>query len=304
MSSAPADLAGGLEALYRAYNRRRFVHPDPLEFLYLYPAPEDQEIVGLVSACLAYGRVTQILASVVRVLEMMKDGSSPGSPRAWLETARPADITARLESFAHRFTTGAEMAALLVGIKRAVARHGTLERLFAGGAGRGDETTLPALAAFVADLRALSGGPCPSLLSSPADGSACKRLNLFLRWMSRKDAVDPGPWAARLPRERLVVPLDTHLFRIAGALRMTSRRQADLKTALEVTDAFRSLRPRDPVRYDFALTRLGIRRGRDDGEPPAHRLECDLIAAAGGPRRAASRRTAVGRLPQPQAPEK
>jgi uncharacterized protein (TIGR02757 family) len=100
--------------------------------------------------------------------------------------------------------------------------------------------------------------------------------------MSRRDAVDPGPWARSLPKEKLVVPLDTHLFRIARALGMTARRSADLKTALEVTAAFRGLRPRDPVRYDFALTRLGIRRGRDDGEPPAARLERELIAAARG----------------------
>ncbi len=295
MSPAPAGLAESLEALYRAYNRRRFVHPDPLEVLYLYSAPEDQEIAGLISACLAYGRVAQILASVSRVLEAMGGGPSGASPRAWLEASSPADIRARLAGFTHRFTTGAEMAALLVGVKRVIARHGTLERLFIKGLRRGDRTALPALAAFVEELRARSGGPCPSLLSSPEDGSACKRLNLYLRWMGRRDAVDPGPWGKSLPREKLVVPLDTHLFRVAGALGMTARRQADLKTALEVTAAFGALRPRDPVRYDFSLTRLGIRRGCNDGEPAA-RLECQLLEAARGP--------LPGSRPQPQTREK
>jgi uncharacterized protein (TIGR02757 family) len=82
-------------------------------------------------------------------------------------------------------------------------------------------------------------------------------LNLYLRWMVRRDRVDPGPWRT-VARARLVVPLDTHMFRIARALGLTRRRQADLKTAVEITQAFALHSPRDPVRYDFCLTRLGI----------------------------------------------
>ncbi len=149
------------------------------------------------------------------------------------------------------------MAALLTGIKRAMAVHGSLERLFAAGLSRGDATVLPALARFVGELRSSAGSALPSLLPSPADGSACKRLNLFLRWMVRRDAVDPGPWTT-VPASRLVVPLDTHMFRIARGLGLTQRRQADLKSALEITAGFRALRPEDPVRYDFCLTRLAL----------------------------------------------
>ena len=118
---------------------------------------------------------------------------------------------------------------------------------------------LPALALFVERLRAAAGGhaACPSLLSSPEDGSACKRLNLYLRWMVRRDRVDPGPWRT-VPRSKLVVPLDTHMFRIARALGLTRRRQANLATAVEITRGFARYSPRDPVRYDFCLTRLGI----------------------------------------------
>ena len=116
---------------------------------------------------------------------------------------------------------------------------------------------LPALARFVGELRSYAGSVLPSLLPSPADGSACKRLNLFLRWMVRKDAVDPGPWTS-VPGAKLVVPLDTHMFRIARGLGLTPRRQADLKIALEITAGFRAIRPDDPVRYDFSLTRLAL----------------------------------------------
>ncbi len=137
--------------------------------------------------------------------------------------------------------------------------HGSLEALFAAGMKRSHDTVLPGLEMFVEKLRRAAGGTgaCPSLLSSPADGSACKRLNLYLRWMVRSDKVDPGPWR-RVPRSKLVVPLDTHMFRIARALGLTRRRQANLATAIEITRAFARHSPRDPVRYDFCLTRLGI----------------------------------------------
>ncbi|MGA2377973.1 MAG: TIGR02757 family protein [Spirochaetia bacterium] len=253
------DVKAGLASLYRRYNRREFVHPDPLELVYDYAAPEDQEIAGLVSACLAYGRVAQILASVARVLEVMGSAGTRGSPHAFLGRATDRELRDLFRSFKHRFTPGAEIAALLIGVKRTIVGHSSLEALFAAGMKRGDDTVLPALALFVERLRISAGGPraCPTLLSSPADGSACKRLNLYLRWMVRRDKVDPGPWH-KVARSKLVVPLDTHMFRIARALGLTHRRQANLRTAVEITQAFARHSPRDPVRYDFCLTRLGI----------------------------------------------
>jgi uncharacterized protein (TIGR02757 family) len=96
-------------------------------------------------------------------------------------------------------------------------------------------------------------------------GSACKRLHLFLRWMARKDEVDPGVWSGLDPA-RLMIPLDTHMFRIARTLELTRRKQADMRAALEITEAFRTICPEDPARYDFSLTRLGIREGVDIGD--------------------------------------
>jgi uncharacterized protein (TIGR02757 family) len=253
------DIKAGLASLYRRYNRWEYVHPDPLELVYDYAAPEDQEIAGLLSACLAYGRVAQILVSVARVLDLMGSDGTRASPHAWLGRATDRELRDAFRSFKHRFTTGAEMAALLIGVKRTIAEYGSLEELFAAGMKRNDDTVLPGLTLFVERLRICAGGPnaCPSLLSSPSDGSACKRLNLYLRWMVRRDRVDPGPWRKVAPA-RLIVPLDTHMFRIARALGLTERRQANLRTAVEITRAFSRHSPRDPVRYDFCLTRLGI----------------------------------------------
>ncbi len=95
------------------------------------------------------------------------------------------------------------------------------------------------------------------LLPSPGKGSACKRLNLFLRWMVRSDDVDPGGWSG-VDAGKLIVPLDTHMHRMGLEVGLTRRKQADMQAALEVTRAFRTIAPEDPVRYDFALTRLGI----------------------------------------------
>ncbi|MCK4719805.1 DUF2400 family protein, partial [bacterium] len=103
-----------------------------------------------------------------------------------------------------------------------------------------------------------SGRKFPHLLPDPGKGSACKRMNLYLRWMVREDDVDPGGWG-KVSRSRLLVPLDIHMFRICSMLNLTCRKQANLLTVMEITNAFREINPDDPVKYDFAITRLGIR---------------------------------------------
>ena len=126
----------------------------------------------------------------------------------------------------------------------------------------GETMVVPALIRFVGQLRRRARLPRNYLLPDPSQGSACKRLCMFLRWMLRKDAVDPGPWNGLSPLltpDKLVVPLDTHMHRISTLLGFTRRRTPNLAMALEVTEAFKVLVPRDPLRYDFALTRLGIR---------------------------------------------
>lgn len=243
-----------LGELYARYNRRAYVSPDPLQFLYAYDDPADREIVGLVASSLAFGRVPQILASVTRVLDRLPN------PAADVRRAGRAEWRRRLRGFRHRFVTGEDVSDLLYAAGRLLERHGSLEACFTNGHDPSDATVLPALTAFVGALRRESGRRS-YLLPSPDDGSACKRLHLYLRWMVRRDDVDPGAWA--VPASKLIVPLDTHMHRIARALGLTARRAADGRTALEVTAAFRAMTPEDPVRYDFALTRLGIRTDTD-----------------------------------------
>ncbi len=241
-----------LEELYELYNRRHFVHPDPLEFLYDYNDIRDREIVGLIASALAYGRVAQILRSIRDVLDRI------GPPVAFVTGRTSAQIRRALAGFKHRWTTGEDVARLLAGARHATEEYGSLEACFLAGFGDDDETVLPALSRFVGELTSAGRGSTNGLLPDPARGSACKRLHLFLRWMVRQDEVDPGGWC-RVPPAKLVVPLDAHMHTIARGLGFTQRRQPDLRAAFDVTAAFRQINPKDPVKYDFALTRVGIR---------------------------------------------
>ncbi|MFH2063934.1 MAG: TIGR02757 family protein [Pseudomonadota bacterium] len=241
-----------LENLYRQINRREYVSPDPLQFLYAYRNVRDREIVGLIASCLAYGRVAQILKSVEGILEVMGP-----SPYRFLERETHQSLVRTFSGFKHRFADGKHLAALLSGIKNTIARFGSLNACFHKGYAENQDNTIAGMG-FLAD-NLMQGGHDPGhLVPLPDRGSACKRMNLFLRWMVRKDDVDPGGWKG-IPASGLIVPLDTHMHRMGIMLGYTDRKQANMITAMEITDGFRKIMPRDPVRYDFALTRLGIR---------------------------------------------
>jgi len=244
-----------LDRLRRRYNRRRYVSPDPLQVLFDFPDVADREIVGMVAAGLSFGNVTQILRSTQRVLDTL--GPSP-----CLEASTQPQLRAAFQGFRHRYVNEHELVAYLWAIKTANERHGSLGALFKSGDVNSHETIVPALTAYIATLRTYSGFGKNYLLPDPNLGSACKRLHMFLRWMVRRDSVDPGGWTGISPA-RLIVPIDVHMHRICRALGLTQRKQADLKTAFEITKGFKILAPSDPVRYDFALTRLGIRRDTD-----------------------------------------
>ncbi len=247
-----------LRETFDRFHRPEYISPDPLEFVYRYDDPLDREIVGLVASAFAYGRVAQVLKSVEKVL-----GKMGSSPRAFLGSVQEPDLREMFRGFRHRFTTDRELVELLVGLQGVFRRHGSLQACFLSGLRAGDDTIGPALCAFAGELDVHgNGGGYNSLIPAPEKNSACKRLHLYLRWMVRSDAIDPGVWTDVSP-EKLIVPLDTHMFRTCRALGMTTRSQADGKTALEITSAFREIEPDDPVRYDFSLTRIGIRREGD-----------------------------------------
>jgi uncharacterized protein (TIGR02757 family) len=181
------------------------------------------------------------------------------SPSVFLKQTSLKEIQKTFSCFRHRFTKDQELCAMLFGLKEILRNYGTLQACFLAELKEEDDTVLPALSAFTAKLSAFTKEDLKHFVPSPARGSACKRLNLFLRWMVRFDDVDPGGWNS-IPVSKLIVPVDTHMHRICLLLGLTARKHANMTTAMEITKAFRAIVPEDPVKYDFSLTRLGIRK--------------------------------------------
>ncbi len=248
-----------LESLYARYNHRRLISPDPLQFVYHYRKPRDMEIAGFLAAALAYGRVQQIEKSVSNLL-----GRMAGSPHDYVRDFGRAQRRS-LQDFKHRFNTGNDIADLLVLLKWVLDEYGSIEQYFCRCSGPDDDTVIPALARFCDSLtemhaRRRRGNVSTGLmylLSSPTRGSACKRLNLFLRWMVRDDDVDAGVWKS-VDKARLIVPVDVHMGRLCRILGLYSQKTVSLAAARKITESFREVAPDDPVRYDFALSRIGI----------------------------------------------
>ena len=242
----PETLKARLEFLYQRWHHASYLATDPL-ILVRTAAPEDQEVVGFLASCLAIGRASLVIKAGKELLGRL------GSPLSARLTELPAGSwSPLLEGFVYRFFSARRVAALLDALGEVLRAHGSLEAAWRSTGVVGWE----ALEAF-SSLFQKPGADLGVLL--PTDGStgASKRLNLFLRWMVRRDAVDPGLWSVLSPSD-LFMPIDTHVLQWAHAEGLTTRRAADKKACLEVTDALRVLSPNDPLRYDFAITRAGM----------------------------------------------
>ena len=258
-----------LDELYRQYDHR-FVTPDPLELVRAQTTDADREVVGLVAAGLAFGTVAQIKGSIGKVLQAL--GPRPAEAVGALE---PRVVAARLAAFRHRWLDGRDVACLLFLAQQMRASHGTIEAFFAEGLSQGDADVGPALVSFSARALALDhgglyrgrrlpkGAGVRYFFPSPAAGSACKRLNLYLRWMARRDGVDLGVWRRPDPSQ-LVLPLDAHTYAIARRVRLTRYRSPGWAMALDVTRRLRQLDPADPVKYDFAFHRMGLLKREEE----------------------------------------
>ena len=248
-----------LERLYARYNHRDLIKPDPMQFLYQYSNRADMEIAALLAAELAYGRVQQIEKSLNNLLGRM--GDSPFEFVGGFDGRKRA----KLKDFKHRFTTGDDISDLLVLLKRILERYGSIEKFFVQGYNPGDKNIIGALSKFcdllldmhAAEHNGQTNGGLKYLLVSPAGGSACKRLNLFLRWMVRDDDVDTGLWKS-IDKAKLIVPVDVHMSRLCRILGFYDHKTVSLKTAIKITESFAEIEPADPVKYDFALSRIGI----------------------------------------------
>ncbi|MBI1751954.1 MAG: TIGR02757 family protein [Acidobacteria bacterium] len=256
MGTPTKTLKARLDGLCDRYDTKGALDKDPLSVVLAYEAPMDREVGAFVAAHLAYGRVDPMIRAV-------RGGLAPlgAKPASWLRNRSEGDIRRELEltlkDWAWRFHTGPDLAAWLLAWKRLDAESGQgLEPHLLPGTERGTEE---ALSRLVQRLR-LELPPTYGArfsLPDPLEGAACKRWRMFLRWMARPGWPDLGLWT-RYPVESLIIPLDTHVARVSRFIGLSGRRTADGKMAIEITASLRRLDPEDPLRYDFALSHLGI----------------------------------------------
>ncbi|QMU99295.1 TIGR02757 family protein [Borrelia sp. A-FGy1] len=243
-----------LEFVYNKYNKREFVHPDPLEFLYNYTEKEDIELAGLISSSLAIGKVEKILEAINKILIPL--GTKPSKK---LKKFNKDDLKIIYKDFIYRFFKAEDIIKLMMAIKGIQEKYSTIENIFYD-IYKKNGNFISSLDILITYMEKINGESFGLLVPRPSKGSACKRLFLFLRWMIRKDEIDLGIWNKFNP-SNLIVPMDTHMTDISFKLfNLKYNKNVNLKKAIEVTQYFSNSNKNDPVKYDFSLTRFGINR--------------------------------------------
>ncbi len=261
MQNVTLEVKAALDRLYESFNYPDSA-ADPVQIVRRWKTPADREVVGLCASALAFGRVSSVLQSIERMVGLMGN-----EPAAFVRRFDPHRHGAAFADVVHRWTRGPDLVALLWIMRQMIDRAGSIEDFFLEGydpAAEDIETALDSFStrALALDLRAAYGkvprrpGVC-YFFPRPSAGSGCKRMNLFLRWMVRRDALDLGVWT-RVSPAKLVVPLDTHVIRVGRCLRLTRRVSPGWLMARDITASLRQLDAADPVKYDFALCHLGM----------------------------------------------
>lgn len=270
-SAAPAGgLKARLDELYAAFDLEHVV-ADPIWIVRRFRHPADREIVAFCAAALAFGRVQSVLNSIEALVAVMGP-----RPAEFVRQFVPERDGAALFPLVHRWTRGVDLVALVWVLRQMLERGGSIEGFFAEGMHPDALTVVDALESFstramTLDLREVYG-TVPArpgvayFFSRPSSGGACKRLNLFLRWMVRIDRVDLGIWSRVRPAQ-LIVPLDTHVIRVGRCLRLTKLTSPGWRMAAQITSSLRELDPVDPVKYDFSLCHLGMMGACGFGSP-------------------------------------
>lgn len=287
-----------LDRQYDDFNRTDAA-ADPVHRVRPFTDARDREIAGFCAAALAFGRVGSVLQSIDRLFAVLGP-----SPAAFVRQFEPG-AHPELRPLVHRWVTGRDLSALLVVLRGMLETSGSIEGFFLEGYSERHDDIGPALDSFCEralrfDLSSVYGrrngsrsGVC-HFFPRPSAGSACKRLNLFLRWMVRNDDVDLGVWTG-VPASKLIVPLDTHIIRLGRCLRLTTYASPGWKMARQITAGLRALSAEDPVRYDFSLCHIGMAGWCGDGTARGS-AGCPLkgVCRPGRSRRAAARRRPSG----------
>jgi uncharacterized protein (TIGR02757 family) len=280
-----SGLKPALDRLYADFNYPDSA-ADPIQIVRRFARRDDREVVGFIAASLAFGRVTSVLQSIERVLAI-----TGRRPAAYVRRFDPGRDGVRFKDIVHRWTRGPDLVALLWVQRQMIDASGSIEQFFVDGDDPSADDVGPGIDSFstralALDLKAAYGrvprrpGVCYFFPRASA-GSACKRLNLFLRWMVRRDALDLGVWTNVSPA-RLVVPLDTHVIRVGRCLGLTKYTSPGWPMARDITASLRRLDPADPIKYDFSLCHIGMMkacgfgRARGGSDEVARDGQCPL----------------------------
>lgn len=250
-----AELKPFLDEMADRFNRPEFIAHDPISIPHRFTLRQDIEIAGLFAATLAWGQRRTIIQSCERLLGLMDD-----APYDFVINHRESDLL-RMEKFVHRTFNATDLLYFISFLRHHYRKHESLETLFAVSVN--EPTVERGLVHFHEEFFSLPDFPARTRkhVATPTRQSACKRLNMYLRWMVRHDerGVDFGLWRTILPRQ-LVCPCDVHVERVARKMKLIRRKTLDWATAVELTQNLRLLDSQDPVRYDFALFGLGLNR--------------------------------------------
>lgn len=228
-----------------------------------YANPRDQEVIGFCAAALAFGRVQSVLNTVNALAAVLGP-----APAAYVRRFDPQGEHPELRAMVHRWIRGVDILALLWILRQMIEASGSIEAFFAEGLAADDVDVAGALDSFsrralAFDVRAVYGRRLPKrtgvcyFFPRPSAGSGCKRLNLYLRWMVRRDQVDLGAWTA-VPASKLIVPLDTHVIRLGRCLGLTKYTSPGWRMAADITASLRAIDAVDPARFDFSLCHVGM----------------------------------------------
>ena len=246
-----------LDQKVKQYNHIDFIEKDPISIPHLYTKQQDIEIAAFFAAIFAWGNRTTIIQKSKELLKRMDN-----APFEYCTQHQAKDLK-KLIGFAHRTFNDRDLLYCIAFFKHHYANQKSLETAFFMDqhSGKKIKTVAAGLVNFKNYFFSLEDAPhrTKKHIASPENGSTCKRLNMFLRWMVRKDqhGVDFGLWKTISPAD-LIIPIDVHVARVSRSFGLISRPQIDWLTALELTEYCRTLDARDPVKYDFALFSLGV----------------------------------------------
>ena len=254
-----SSLKQKLDYHYKAYDKSK-LEPDPLQFPHLFKDKKDIEVMAFIASVFAYGNVRQINNSLKKFLEL-----ADNKPFSFIQNFNSAEMNKEF-LLVHRFYSSKDIIQLFNLLNHTYSEFGSLKSLFLSGYNQNDINTKKAITNFSNyllqkaqnEFGTLSRG-LKFMFPLPEKGSACKRMNLFLRWMVRKDELDFGLWR-EIPTSILIIPVDTHIARICKQLKLTKRKNVSWKMAEEITENLKKYDPEDPVKYDFAICHIGMRK--------------------------------------------